>query len=83
MSKWLEAIEKPPEGIIIAVLNIHWKKQGWLSAELNFGRVLYHKKDWYVSNNDERGYGGEFWEPNKNFSHWIRVTDLPDLPTIK
>ncbi len=88
MSIWRHVSERPIEGMCVAVLETHWKKEGWLSCELNFGEVAPDNSGgWYVYNNDYRGYGGETWTPEPeeyggkdHFSHWCYLTDLPDLP---
>lgn len=81
--------QKPPRGLVVGILDLHWKNKGWLSAELNFGEVHHYDKEefpnagphyWTVQNIDDRGYGSELWIPGDNFEYWIDVSNLPPLP---
>ena len=90
---WHPASEKAPDGAIVAVIDRHWKKKGWLSIDMDFGEVAHHSENdtWWVGNNDDRGGGGETWSPANDenryngwtFDFWCFVTDLPALPEWK
>ena len=77
MSKWNKVDKKPSTGSVIIVAEKHWKDCGWLSVSLEIGVVeINNSGDWYLSNNDDTGYGCLAWVPNGDFSHWAYVSDV-------
>lgn len=79
MSNWKLKATKPPEGITVAIMSIHWKGKGWLSTNIDFGEVVYaehvSKDCWYVNNCDDRGTGSESWYL-EDFDYWSYPDDV-------
>lgn len=79
---WISIDKKPRDGLIIAILNVHWKNNGYLSSTIDFGIVQHSRDDdsWNVYNNDDIGHGYMTWKPDVDFEFWAFIEDFPSFP---
>lgn len=87
-NKWNTTDQTPPMDVVVAIIGQHRKKNGWLSIEINFGTTRkstnsHYPNKWCVWNNDDRGFGGEQWTPDADFSHWAIPSDVIEVPELE
>ena len=80
MVEWRKYKDTPPSGAVVVIAAHHWKQEGWLSVELNFGKVSFFytedgDKEWCVENLDSRGNGTERWDKD-DIDSWAYPMDV-------